>query len=87
MASQRIGVVTHYYDRIRVAVITLKGMIRVGDRVQFLGRNTDFEQQVTSLQIEHEYIGEAGAGQEVALKVVERVRPNDGVYKLAGEEK
>lgn len=75
-----IGVVTHFYDRISVAVIQLSGPIWVGDVVQILGRTTEFEQQVGSLQIEHEYIHEAGAGQKVALKVIERVRPRDVVY-------
>ena len=79
-----IGMVTHYFDRISVAVIVLSGPVRLGETVQLLGRMTEFEQQVGSLQIDHEYINEAEAGQEVALKVIERVRPKDVVYVQRG---
>ncbi len=79
-----IGMVTHYYDRISVAVIALSGPVRLGETVQLLGRTTEFEQQVGSLQIDHEYINEAESGQEVALKVIERVRPKDVVYVQRG---
>ncbi len=79
-----IGMVTHFYDRISVAVIVLSGPVRLGETVQLLGRTTEFEQQVGSLQIDHEYINEAESGQEVALKVIERVRPNDVVYVQRG---
>ena len=82
MAWVPVGMVTHFFDRISVAVIQLSAPIRIGDRLQFLGRTTEFEQQVTSMQIEHEYINEAAAGQEVALKVIERVRSKDMVYSL-----
>jgi putative protease len=64
MSGIRIGEVTHFYDRIGVAVIILSGAIRLGDQVHFLGRSTDFKQEVKSLQIEHQPISEAGSGQE-----------------------
>ncbi len=82
MAGIQIGEITHYFNRIGVAVITLTGSLQVGDTVHILGRLTDFQQQVTSLQIEHQPIQEAGAGQEVAMKVVRPVRPRDKVYKI-----
>lgn len=86
MSGERIGEVTHFYNRIGVAVIQLTGRLSVGDHIHFLGRSTDFRQEIRSMQIEHEGINEADAGQEVAVKVERRVRPHDKVYRLAGEE-
>jgi len=86
MSSTLTGIVTHYYDRISVAVISLQGTIKVGDTVHFFGRITDFQQEVQSMQIEHEPIHQAQQGQEVALKVNRRVRPRDKVYLIEGEE-
>jgi translation initiation factor IF-2 len=54
--------------------------------VHFLGRSTDFRQEVQSMQIEHESISEAGKGQEIAMKVERRVRNHDKVYKLSDDE-
>ena len=86
MSGTRIGEVTHYFGNISVAVIVLSDIMQVGDTVHFLGRSTDFRQTVTSLQIEHEGVHEVGAGQEVAMKVIRRVRPRDKVFKLTEEE-
>ena len=86
MSGVRIGEVTHFYDKLSVAVIALTDRLRVGDTIHILGRSTDFEQQVTSLQIEHQAVTEVGAGEEVALKVTQGVRPRDAVFKLTPEE-
>ncbi len=86
MSGKLIGEVTHFYNRIGVAVIDLSSSVQLGDRVHFLGRSTDFSQQVQSMQIEHESISEAGKGQEIAMKVERRVRSHDKVYKLIDEE-
>ena len=85
MSGIRIGEVTHFFDKISVAVIVLTDTLRVGDTVHLLGRATDFTQEVQSLQIEHQPVTEAGAGQEVAMKVAQRVHPHDAVFKLTGE--
>lgn len=85
MEGIRIGEITHYYNQINVAVIYLSGSIRIGDDIHILGRTTDYRQNVTSLQIEHQSIEEAGPSQEVALKVTRRVRRGDKVFKLTGE--
>ncbi len=85
MEGIRIGEITHYYNQINVAVIYLSGSIRIGDDIHILGRTTDYRQNVTSLQIEHQSIEEAGPSQEVALKVTRRVRKGDKVFKLTGE--
>ena len=86
MSGKRIGKVTHFFDHISVAVLELTDKIRVGDTLHFLGHATDFKQEVTSLQIEHQNVEEAKPGQDVALKVAQKVHPNDAVFKITGEE-
>jgi hypothetical protein len=82
MSDNPIGKVTHYFDRIGVAVLQLTDTIRVGDMLHFLGHSTDFKQKVDSLQIEHKNVAEGKPGQDVALKVSEKVHPNDKVLKV-----
>jgi hypothetical protein len=83
--GERVGEVTHYFNKISVAVLDLSKDLKLGDMVHFLGRNTDFEQRVGSMQIEHEDIEAAGAGDDVAVKVIDRVRPGDSVFRLTEE--
>jgi putative protease len=76
----KVGKVTHYYDRIGVAVLDLSGDLKVGDTVLILGRTTEFTQQVASMEIEHQKVQSVGPGMEVALRVVGPVRKGDAVY-------
>ena len=85
MSGIQIGEVTHYYDRLGVAVLALTDRIRIGDSLHLLGHSTDFQQQVNSLQIAHQPVEEGGPGQEVAMKVERRVHPHDKVFKTTGE--
>jgi putative protease len=82
MAETEIGRVTHYFDHISVAVLALTGAISVGDTVRFSGHAGDFEQQVTSLQIQHKEVTSAKKGDDVAIKVIQKVREQDKVYKI-----
>jgi putative protease len=78
-----IGKVTHYFDKIGVAVIALDDTLKVGDTIRIIGGlDTDFEQEVESMQIEHQPIQEAKKGDEIGLKVKEKVREGYKVYKL-----
>ena len=85
MSGKKVGEVNHFYNRIGVAVIDLVDSLQVGDQVHFLGRSTDFHQEIASMQIEHESITEAGKGQEVAIKVERRVRNRDKVFRITDE--
>jgi len=80
---QEVGKVTHFFSKISVAVVDLTAALSVGDRVHIQGPTTDFEQTVDSMQIEHENVKTAKAGQSIGLKVKERVRERDTVYKVA----
>jgi putative protease len=77
----RVGKVTHYYDRISVAVLVLTGELKVGETIHIHGRITDFTQQVGSMEIEHQNIQSAGPEKDVALKVIEPVREGDIIFK------
>jgi len=86
MPGIRVGEVTHFYDRLSVAVLKLTEPIRVGDVLHLLGHHTDFRQTVESIQIEHQAVTEAGPGQDAAVKVAQKVHPGDAVFKVTGEE-
>lgn len=82
MSDNPIGKVSHYFDHIGVAVLQLTDTIRVGDTIHFLGHSTDFTQNVDSLQIEHKNVAEAKPGQDVALKVAQKLHPGDRALKV-----
>jgi len=85
MTGKRVGAVTHYFDHISVAVLSLTDTIRIGDSLHFLGHGTDFKQELASMQIEHKPVDTAKPGEDVAVKVTQRVHPNDSVFKIEGE--
>jgi GTPase len=77
----KIGRITHFFSKISVAVIELTESLTVGDTIVLKGPTTDFDQVVESMQIEHQNVQSAKAGQSIGLKVAQRVRENDMVYK------
>jgi putative protease len=80
---KEVGKVVHYFDKISVAVIRLTGAIKVGDTIRIEGgQNTDFKQQVKSMEFDHKKIVKAVKGQEVGLEVKEVVRDGYKVYKV-----
>jgi len=80
---QEVGRVSHFFSKIGVAVIELEGTISVGDRILIKGPTTNLEQTIESMEIEHKKVQRAEAGQSIGLKVNDRVRENDTVYKIA----
>ena len=86
MSETRIGEVVHVFNKINVAVLSLRDSISVGDNVRFLGYSTDFQQEVESLQIEHQSVDDAFSGQDVAIKVAYRVRQHDKVFRLTDQD-
>lgn len=82
MAERLVGTVTHYYDRLGVAIVDLDANLRVGDAIHVVGKKTDFQQMVESMQVEHQPVQEAGAGQHIGLKVISPAREKDQVYKV-----
>lgn len=79
--EEALGVVTHYYSHLGVAVVQLnKGTLRSGSKIHVKGHSTDLSQKVESMEYEHRHVDEASAGQNVGLKVNEHVREHDIVY-------
>ncbi len=76
-----IGRVLDYFARIGAAGIALSAPLRVGDRIHIKGHTSDFEQAVESIELEREAVQEAQAGQKIGIKVAERCRAGDHVYK------
>ena len=82
MAEKKIGKITHYYDQISVAVVALSAVLKVGDKIK-IGKQEPFvEQEVKSIQIQHEKLEKAKKGQEIGLKVADKVREGDLVFKV-----
>ena len=79
----KIGKVSHYYDKLNVAIVDLDGTLSVGDNIKFTRGGEDlFEQKVESIQIEHEKKDSAGKGDVVGLKTQEAVKEGTEVYKI-----
>lgn len=84
MEEEKVGRVQKFFAKPSVAAIEVTaGVIRIGDTLHFKGHTTDFEETVTSMQIERESIEEAKPGDLIGIKVKDRVRENDAVYKIA----
>ncbi|MDD1696595.1 MAG: hypothetical protein LUQ54_06830 [Methanoregula sp.] len=77
-----IGRVTHYYNHLNVAVLKLDEQLKLGDLIHFLGHTTDFEERVSSLEIEHHPVVWVKPGDDVAIRVAEPVREHDIVYRV-----
>lgn len=83
MADFKIGKVTHFYDKIGVAVVELDNTLSVGDSIKFVRGGEDlFTQKVDSIQVEHEKIGSAKKGDVVGLKTEKEVKEGAEVYKV-----
>jgi len=78
--EKSVGKITHYYSNIGVAVLDLTKTLKVGDTIHLKGATTDFEQDVQSLQIEHENVSEAKKGESIGLKVKDKCRDGDEVF-------
>ncbi|MEM7821716.1 MAG: translation elongation factor-like protein [Candidatus Aenigmatarchaeota archaeon] len=77
-----VGKVTHYYGKIGVAVVELTDELSVGDMISIEGGVTNFQQNVDSMEIEHQQIKKAKAGDAIGLKVKDKVREGDSIYKI-----
>ena len=80
--TERIGVVTHYFSHLAVAIVQLEtGNVRAGDVVHIKGHTSDFTQRVESMEIDHVHVSEVRPGQSFGLRVKEHAREHDVVYK------
>lgn len=80
--GEEIGKVTHYFTSIGVGVIELTGNLEKGDKIAIKGHTTDIEMEVESMEVDRKKIDKAGSGDSIGLKVRERIRPGDKIFKL-----
>ncbi len=85
MEEKKVGEVVKFFAKIGVAAIRLsEGSLKVGETIHIVGHTTDVTQSVESMQIENKNVVEAGPGADIGIKVKDRVRENDTVYKVMG---
>ena len=77
-----VGSISHFFPKISVAVLDLEDNISVGDKISIESSAGAFEQEVSSMQIEHENVEEAEAGQSIGLKVAQAAKEGSKVYKI-----
>lgn len=76
-----LGEVSNYFEHVGAVAIKLKDGLKVGDKIKFVGGEVDFEQEVKSMQIQHEAVQKAKKGDEVGIKIKEKVRKGYKVFK------
>ena len=85
MEEKKIGEVIKYFGKIGVTAIRLsEGSLKVGETIHIVGHTSDFTQSIDSIQIENKNVQEAGPGADIGIKVKDRVREHDVVYKVVG---
>ena len=83
MPEEQVGVVIKFFAKPSVAAIEItSGTIKKGDVLRYRGHTTDFSERVESMEVDNQAIEEAKVGDLVGLKVKERVRENDRVYRV-----
>ena len=83
MPEQLVGTVSHFFKGPSVAIVRLNaGPLAVGDRIRFHGHTTDFTEQITSMEVNHQKVERANAGEEVAIQVTNRAREHDQVLRV-----
>ena len=82
MADTKVALVTHYYDKIGVAVFQVLAPIKVGDKIKIKREDAEFEQVVTSMQVEHQNIEKAKKGDNIGIKIDQPAKEGDEVYRI-----
>jgi putative protease len=80
--EKEIGSVFSYFSHVGVAAIKLTGSLKVGDKIHVKGSTTDLELKVERIEIERKQVKQAKKGDNVGIKVSDKVRPNDKVFLI-----
>jgi putative protease len=78
--GKEIGRVSGWFSHVSVAAIKLTAPLKIGDKIRIKGHTTDFEEKISSMQIENKPVKEAKKGDHIGIKVKDKVRPNDAVF-------
>jgi len=79
MAEKEVGKVIHWYDKIGVAVVKLADALKVGDKIKVRKGDSEFEESVSSMQVDHKDVNTAKAGDEVAIKLSQKTKEGASV--------
>ena len=83
MAEEKeIGTISHYFGKVSVGIVQLTDTLKVGDTIHIKGKHTDFTQTIDSMQIEHQNVAQAEKGKVVGIKVRDKVRERDQVFRV-----
>jgi len=86
MVEKKIGIVEHFFTNVSVAAVKIiEGELKIGDTIHFVGAHTDFKQKISSMQIDRNSVNTVKKGDAVGIKVHEKVREHDIVYKIPEE--
>ena len=86
MVEEKIGIVEHFFTNISVAAIKITdGELKIGDTIHIVGAHTDFQQKIETMEINRQQVQSVKAGDDVGIKVTDRVREHDIVYKVPEE--
>lgn len=86
MSEEKIGEVVKFFAKPSVAAVKItQGEVKVGDTLKFTGHTTDFENAIESMEINNASVEKAVAGDYIGIKVSDRVRPGDEVFKVLPE--
>ncbi len=80
--AKPVGVVSNFFDHVSVAAVKLDSGLKVGDTIRIVGGDVDFEQTIDSMQIQREKVEKAKKGDEIGIKVKEKVRKGYRVFKV-----
>ncbi len=86
MVEEKIGAVEHFFTNVSVAAIKItNGELKIGDTIHIVGAHTDFKQKIKSMEVDRNPVESVKSGDEVGIKVKDRVREHDVVYKIPEE--
>jgi putative protease len=86
MAEEKVGEVVKFFAKPSVAAVkVISGELNIGDTIKFTGFTTDFEIKIDSMEVNNQKVEKAVAGDYIGLKVSDRVRPGDEVFKVTPE--
>lgn len=80
MAEKEIGKVSHWYDKAQVAVVKLNGALKVGDKIKVKKGDSEFEETVASMQVDHKPVNSGKKGDEVAIQLSNKTKEGAAIY-------